>query len=166
MTVPLIVLAVASLFTTSASAFETDRYRELVGMTVVMIDGGTIDLDTLTQYQEELIAIGVRGAREYAAATPDDAALMNFVADSADAMKGMSLDGIEAAWHEGEALNEIGIDFHSLDHFGKAVSHMDTVVHPATAYIALREYRAHPNPDFLDQIRDELSEVLAHVSHL
>ncbi len=144
----------------------TDRYKAIVSQTIAQVDSGNVNVAELVAMQEELIAIGVDGARQYATESTEHATLMNYVADNADAMVAMDLDTIEEQWHDGEALSEIGIDVDSLDHFGAAISHMDAVLHPATAIIALREYEASGDKDYLQQVKDELSEVVEHLSHI
>lgn len=160
------VALVATLTCHGALAMETDRFRSIVADTITQVESGTVDADALIELQEQLVAIGVDGAREYAAASPENAQLMTFVADSATDMVAMDLNSIEAAWHDGEALEEIGVSIDDLDHFGAAISHMDAVVHPATAIIALREYKASGDKGYLLQVKDELSEVVEHLSHL
>ncbi len=147
-------------------ALDVAGYRAIVGETVMAINAGDVDVAHLVGLQEQLIAMGVAGAEEYAADAPDHAELMRFVAKSAPAMTELTLEEIEPAWHEGEAFAEVGIDVHDLDHFGPAVSHMDAIIHPATAVIALRAYAASGDEDHLDQVIDELSEVVEHLSYI
>lgn len=156
----------ATVLCHGAFAMDTVRFRSIVADTIAQIDGGEVDADTLIKMQQELVAIGVEGAREFAAATPEHARLMNYLVEQADEMVQMDLDGIEMAWHDGEALADIGIDIDALDHFGPAIGHMDAVVHPATAIIALREYSASGDGIYLAQVKDELSEVIEHLSHI
>ena len=154
-------------FVSTASAMDKAGFKEMAKDTIRQALSGSIsDIDGLIAQQEKLVAIGVQGCREYAKASPKDAKLMNFVADNAEKMKAMTLDEIEAAWHDGEALKEIGLDFDSIEHFGAALSHMDTVVHPATTYIALKKYKETKDEDLLEQVKDELSEVLEHLTHV
>lgn len=152
--------------TGSCFAMNVDRYTSIVGKTIAQVDSGTVDVDQLIGLQQELIAIGVEGAREFGDAAPEHAAMMNFVAESAPNMVSMNLDEIEEQWHDGLALAEIGVDFDALDHFGPAISHMDAVLHPATAIIALREYRTTGDAAYLEQVKDELSEVVEHLAHI
>ena len=158
--------ALSAAFGHAAFAMQTAEFKAIVTDTIAQIESGDVDVARLIGLQEQLIAIGVAGAREYAATSPGDALVMNFVADSADRMVAMDLDGIEEAWHEGAALNEIGVDIESLDHFGPVISHMDAIVHPATAILALREYGSTGDRAYLLQVRDELSEVVEHLTHI
>lgn len=160
------VVAASVTAATAAPAMDTDRFRAIVAETIGMIGEDPVDLPRAIALQRELIGIGVEGARAFGAESPEDAALMTLVADNAEAMTAMSLDEIEEAWHDGAALSEIGLDFDSLDHFGPAVSHMDAVVHPATAIIALHAFEETGDRSYLLQVRDELSEVVEHIGHL
>lgn len=159
-------LALSVLTASGSHALDADRYKEIVAQTISGLGDETVDVAMLKSFQEELIAIGIGGARDFAVSSPDDAELMTFVADSAPAMTAMSLDDIEMAWHDGEALSEIGVSVDDLDHFGKQISYMDAIIHPATALIALREYEATGDRSYLLQVKDELAEVVEHISHL
>ncbi len=166
---PFARIALAALFTLcagTASPFETARYKSLVGQTISAINSGDFEVGELVSLQRQFIAIGVRGARDFGSANSEYRALMTMVENSANDMTELTLDEIEAAWHEGEAITAIGLDFDAIDHFGPAISHMDAVIHPATAIIALREYEATEDEAYLDQVIDELSEVIEHISHL
>lgn len=156
----------ATLSCHSALAMNVDKFRSIVADTITQIESGTVDADALISMQEQLVSIAVEGAREFAVASPENAQLMTFVADHADDMVAMDLDQIETAWHDGEALTEIGVNIDDLDHFGAGISHMDAIVHPATAIIALREYKATGDKMYLLQVKDELSEVVEHLVHV
>jgi hypothetical protein len=163
MKTPAIVIAL-SLAATHAIAFEADEYRSLVAETVITINQGDVDVSHLISIQETLVQLGVDGVSEFGANNPEYSEIMAFVASRAQSMSQMTLDEVEDAWHEGAAFAEIGVDFHDLDHFGPAVSQMDTVIHPATAIIALREYQATGDDGYLDQVIDELTEVVEHLA--
>ena len=156
----------ATAVCSSAVAMETDRFRSIVADTVSQLESGQVDADALISLQEELVRIGVDGAREHASEVPDDATVLNHVADSAVAMKGMDLDGIEAAWHDGEAFEAIGINIDDYDHFSPVLGHVDAIVHPATAIIALRDYKETGEKMYLLQVKDELAEVIEHLAHI
>ncbi|NDR57813.1 hypothetical protein [Aliiruegeria sabulilitoris] len=150
----------------SAVAMETDRFRTIVADTVSQLEAGDVDADALIALQVELVQIGVAGALEHASEAPEDAKILNYVADNAEKMMAMDLDGIEVAWHDGEAFQEIGTDIEDYDHFSPVVGHVDAVVHPATAVIALRSYKETGDKVFLLQVKDELAEVVEHLAHI
>lgn len=154
------------LFATSANALDVARFKALASQTVQDLNSGNPDIGVLIARQEELIVIGVDGCRDLAAIDPAASPVMRLVVDGAEGMKHMDLDEIEEAWHDGGVLDEHGIDFDDLDHFGPVVSHMDAVVHPATAYLLLKQYQRDGNRAHLRQVKEELSEVIKHIGHL
>lgn len=163
----LMTALVAILVAPAAMAFDKAGYKKLATEVVQGALGtGEVNVDALIAKNEQLMKMGIDGCREYAAKDPANAKLMQIVIDNADAMKAMTLEEIEPAWHEGEFITKNGVDFDAIDHFSPALSHMDTVVHPATAIIALRTYKASKDPALLSQVKDEISEVLEHVEHL
>lgn len=160
-------MVLAILVSIPANAMDVAGYKKIANATIKQaLSGSVTDIDKLIADQEKLVAMGVAGCKEYAKKAPKDAKIMKIVVDNADKMMAMTLDEIEPAWHEGEVLAEHGIDFDAIDHFGAALSHMDTVVHPATSYIALKEYKKTGDEELLEQVKDELSEVLEHIGHV
>jgi hypothetical protein len=91
---------------------------------------------------------------------------MKATVENAQKMKGLSLSEVEAQWHEGSFLKGQGVNMDKYDHFSEVMCHYDTVVHPATAIIALNEYKKTNNEDYLEQVKDELAEVIQHLKHL
>jgi hypothetical protein len=162
----LLLAAGVTLSASQAIAFEEEQYRAVVAETIGMIDSGEIDVSHLVSLQEQLIQFGVEGAAEHAASNPAIAPIMEHVIANAADMPQLSLDQIEVDWHDGGSLAAVGIDIGRLDHFGKAVGLIDSVVHPATAIIALREYEATQDQMFLLQVKDELAEVIEHLAHI
>lgn len=159
-------IAVAATGATPAAAFEGDAYRSLVIETVLAIDSGDFDVAHLISVQDQLIAIAIDGARDFGERNPEHARLMAFLVQEAPGMRSMTLDEIEEAWHEGEALSQIGIDFASLDQVGPAYAHFDTVVDPMSAHIALRLYQETGEEEYLELVVEELTEVLDQVEML
>jgi len=160
-------MALVVLLSLPALAMDVVGYKKIANATIKeALSGSVADIDKLIADQKKLVKIGVQGCRDYAKKDPKHAKLMNLVADNADKMMAMDLDEIEEAWHEGGVPTNSGIDFEAIDHFSPALSHMDTVVHPATSYIALVEYKKTKDGDLLEQVKDELSEVLEHLGHI
>jgi|TARA_B110000091_G_scaffold46064_1_gene50411 hypothetical protein len=124
------------------------------------------DVDGMLANSKVLVAMGVAASRAYATNHTEHAELLTLTADAAGDMVKMDLDEIEEAWHEFGYLNGHGINAEEIEHFGVAISLMDTIVHPATVIIALNEYKQDPDSDYMDQVRDELSEVLEHLKHV
>lgn len=116
--------------------------------------------------QEALLELGRNYAKDFAAKFPDVAPLMTFVVESSYEMPKMTLPEIEAAWHEGGALEAAGFDNTTHEHFGVLNSIGDMMVHPATVIILLHEYEDNGDDELLAQGKFELEEVLEHVKHL
>jgi len=151
---------------TGAQAFDVATYRELVAETVYSIESGDADIAHLIAVQDQLIDIAVLGMREFIMAHPEHAQLMNFVTREIPAMRGMTLDEMETAWHDGEALSAIGMSYDTMDPYGAVFGLIDTVVDPVTAWIALTQYQNTPDDELLDIAADELSEVVEHLDAL
>ncbi len=164
------ILVTSFMLTTSHSVFAIDvgKYTRIVKETVhATMQGGDINVDGLISKQKQLIALGVAGCNERASSNPEDSDVMNAVVANTTAMQSMSLDEIEESWHDFGYLKSKGIDPESrYEHFAAVISLMDSVIHPATAVIALQEYKKDGDSDHLDQVRDELSEVLEHIKHV
>jgi hypothetical protein len=162
-----LALILAAFISTQAFAMDVAGYKLIANATIKeALSGSVKNIDKLIADQKKLVEIGVAGCKEYAQKVPKDAKIMKLVISNANKMMAMTLEEIEPAWHEGGVLGENGIDFDAIDHFSPALSHMDTVVHPATTYIALKEYKKSKDGDLLEQVKDELSEVLEHLDHV
>lgn len=163
----LVVIAVSLGMVSTVSAMDVNAFKKIARNTIkVAMSGSVSDVNKMIADQARLVEMGVQGCKEYAEKDAKYAKLMNLVVQNAEKMKTMSLDEIEAAWHEGAILKTIGLDFDSIDHMSPALSHMDTVVHPATTYILFNLYKKSKDADHLEQVKDELSEVLEHIDHL
>ncbi len=163
------LLVVSALFSSAAFAevMDTAKFKGIATDIIKeSMKGESANIDAMIQKNETLIQMGIKGSRAYAASNPEFAKLLTLTADNADAMKAMSLDQIEEEWHEFGFLSSHGIDAEAIEHFGAAISLMDSIVHPATAIIALRTYKQEPDEELLEQVKAELSEVLEHLKHI
>jgi len=124
------------------------------------------NIDAAIQEQTRLLALGRANAEAFGRDFPEYAEMMAFVSESGPKMTTMTLEAIEAAWHEGSALEDAGFLNTTIDHFGVLNSIVDMVVHPATAIIALRQYKASGDQAFLEQVKDEMAEVVEHIHQL
>lgn len=150
-----------------AYSMDVDRYREIANTTIRQMNMGVVgDIDAAITSQEQLMIVGINGGIEYIKQNPRGSTPLQEVLLNAEKMKTMSLDEIEAQWHSGEFLKKKGIDPETIDHFGPMMSLMDSIIHPATSYLLLKEYKRTGDPDLLSRIRAELLEVLEHVSQL
>lgn len=150
-----------------AHAMDVDTYIEVANETIKKVKKGKVkDVDKLIAQQEELIRLAIEGALKYAEENPQNRKMMHLVVLNSERMKRMSLDDIEKAWHGGEYMKSHGIDINEIAHNDASMNFYDAVVHPATAYIALNEYKDSKDPELLSQIENELTEVIMHVEHL
>lgn len=150
-----------------ASAADLDSYTKIAKTTMNQVTNGSVgDIDKLIAMQEQLISIGQSAIKEYAAKNPSAAKMLNLVNENANKMKTMSMAEIEEQWHEKGYLKSKGISGPLLEEKSVTGSLMDTVVHPATAIIALNEYKKTKDKKLLQQVHDELEEVVHHVERI
>ena len=151
-----------------AMAMDLAGFKKLANDTIKQMDMGVVgDIDALIAAQEQMIVIGMEGGVEYLRNNPKiNGKPLQVTILSAEKMKNMTLAEIETKWHEGEYLAARGIDKDKIDHFGPLMSLMDTVIHPATSYIALKEYKKTGNAELLQRVKAELVEVVVHVEQI
>lgn len=153
-------------FTGFAQAADLEKFKEIAHKTMQTVSTESVsdgEIDNLIQMQEELISIGKQAIKEYSSKHPKTARMLDLVYDKADGMSKLSLAEIEAQWHEKGYLKSQGVRTEAMEEKSVTGSLMDTVVHPATAIIALRDYRKSKDKKLLKQVNDELEEVVHHV---
>ena len=155
----------------TAHEFDAAAYTKIAKQCIVKSIKG--DTSGMQENLQELVEMGVAGCLEHQgeAETPaKEVELMQLTIDNAGGMSQLTLDDVEAQWHEGGTPKAKGIDIDAFDHFDEVMCHLDAVVHPATCIICLREYNATDDADRKDelmaQIKDELKEVVEHLKHL
>lgn len=157
------------LFATSSigNAMDTSTYTRLANETIRITGSGVVpNISSLIAAQKQLVALGVEGSLLYIKQHPEHAAILQAVVDNAETMMKMSLDEIEDQWHQGKFMRSKGFDLDKLDHFGELFSLMDAIIHPATSYIALQQYRSTGDSSLLARASAELIEVVEHVAHI
>ena len=153
----------------TAHEFDVKTYIKISKKTIGKIITGNVDADKMQAEMEELVTMGVEGAKEHMGEPETPAAekkLMQLTIDNADKMMNMSLADIESKFHEGGEAKAAGIPFDQFGHFDEVLCHYDAIIHPATAVICLKEYKKSQNEELLDQIKAELEEVIQHLTHL
>jgi hypothetical protein len=152
----------------SALAMDFAAYEKATKETLQVLASAKVDdVAKLIALQDQAIAIGVEGCKEYAIAHPEHAALMNLVIKSSAGMIGMKADELEAQWgDEGTAGNAIGIDFKKIGQFDPVRNQLDVVVHPARARAYFADYATSKKPQDLEEAKGELVEVLEHLQKL
>ena len=147
-------------------AADLSEYKRLAQKTIEQAQNGkVVDVDTLIETQAKLVQLGVDACNDYARKHPKAKRVLELVTSNAHMMKQLSLSEIEEKWHHGGELKKNGYEVKE-DHFGAVGNLIDAVIHPATTYIALTNYRSDRNPAHLDQVVAELSEVLVHLQYL
>jgi len=147
-----------------AQSAELEKFTKIAKETMSTVSSGKVsNVDKLIKMQRELISIGQGAIKEYIASHPKSKKMLSLVSDNADKMTKMTLSEIEAAWHEKGFLKSQGIRTAQLAEKSTTGSLMDTIVHPATAIIALRKYKTTKDKALLQQVHDELEEVVHHV---
>ena len=151
-----------------ANAMNISAYNGLVKESIQEIITGNIkDLNASLDRLQKEMQIGIEGCREFAAADAKFAPLMKLVVESAEKMKTMKPDEIEAAWgDEGTAADQIGMPLKSLDQFAIARNYLDSIVHPARAFAFFKAYGVSKDKQTLEEAKGELVEVLQHVAKI
>lgn len=151
----------------TANAMDTEGYIKIANHTINEANGGFIsNINKLIAMQEKLIEMGVQGSKDYIKKHPEHADVLGEVIANAENMKRMTLEEIEDQWHMGKHMASKGYDLEKFDHFGPLFSLMDSIIHPATSFISLNEYKRTRNTEFLSRASGELIEVVEHVKHI
>jgi len=163
----LVSLLLGCLYAGGATAIDSERYTKIANATIQEANGGFVtNINMLIDMQKTLIEIGVAGSKQYIQKHPEHANILNEVVTNAEKMMAMSLDEIENEWHQGKHMRAQGYDLDKLDHFGSLFSLMDSIIHPATSYISLKEYKRTRDTKYLARASAELIEVVEHVAHI
>ncbi len=148
-------------------ATEFSEYKQIANETLKQVKSGSInDIDQLIAMQNRLISIGKSATRHYGAMNPKAAKMMRYIVAEAEKMKTMSLSQIQTQWHQKAFLRGKGIPDALLAEQSKTGNYMDTVVHPATTYILLSDFKTTKNTKLLKQVVGELEEVLHHIDSI
>jgi len=148
-------------------AIDAISFNKIANDTIKQMNSGVVgDIDALIAMQEQLMILGVEGGVEHLQESPKDARALMLVIDNAEAMKSLSLDEIEDLWHGGNYLKGKGVDLDGIDHFGPTNSLMDAVIHPATSYLLLKQYKETGDSTLLARVTGELLEVIEHIKHV
>jgi hypothetical protein len=165
----LVAFIVTNAFAQTAHQFDKKTYVKIAKKNIGRILTGKVNTDVMLSDMEKLVDLGIEGCKEHMSEpeTPkSEVKMLTTLIDNSRRLTSLSLDQIEEQWHEGGALKAKGIDIGSLDHFDEAMCHYDSVIHPATAIICLKQYKKTNNEELLDQMKAELAEVAEHMEHL
>ena len=151
----------------NVAALDVVAFNKIANDTIKQMNSGVVgDIDSLIAMQEQLMVLGMEGGIDYLQENPKDAQALIYVIENAEKMKALSLEEIEDLWHGGNYLRGKGINPEDIDHFGPTMSLMDSVIHPATSYLLIQEYKRTGNTDLLARVKGELFEVLEHIKHV
>jgi hypothetical protein len=116
---------------------------------------------------DDMIKIGMTGAKEFGDRQPKYAKLMAAVIADAETMKSLTDAEIEAKWGEqGTGGDVAGIPLKSLGQFDDTRAAMELIVGPAHASILVKKWETAQKARWLDQARDELTELGEHLKHV
>lgn len=161
------LIASFAISTSGVQAMDTVLFTKLANDTIQEANGGFVsNINGLIDMQKQMLELGKKGSKQYMQRHPEHKEILSLVVDNADAMMKMTLDEIEEQWHQGKFMRDKGYDLEKLDHFGELFSLMDSMIHPATSYIALNEYKRTRKQEFLARAAAELIEVVEHVAHI
>lgn len=161
------ILFSLGLSTSHAETEDWHHFEKMANQTIKAVKRGhPKDVEQLIRLQEHLMEIGISACKNYARANPQDAQMFHLVVNNAENMKALSLNEMKQQWHAKRFLLSHGIAVDKLHQNSTTGSLVDSVVHPATAYIALREYRRTGDKALLQQVRLELSEAVIQLTYL
>lgn len=116
---------------------------------------------------DDMVRIGIVGAKEYGDRQPKFAKLIAAVVADADAMKGFTDAELEAKWGEqGTGGDALGIPLKSLGQFDDTRAAMELIISPSHAYIFVKKWETAQKARWLDQARDELNELSEHLKQV
>jgi hypothetical protein len=150
---------------TGAWAFDKVGFKSRLETTTTELATKTlVDSKATLARLDEMIKIGEAGAKEYGDRQPKFAKLMAAVTADADAMNGFTDAEIEGKWGEqGSGGDAVGIPLKSLGQFDETRAEIELIVSPAHAYIFIKKWETAQKSRWLDQAKDELTELSEHV---
>jgi hypothetical protein len=166
---PLRVLALALVLLAGAAvpamAFDAAGYRARLEATQAEVASKTLaNPDATLARLDEMVAIGIAAAKEYAAKEPKYAKLMDAVIANASDMKTYSDSQLEDMWGEkGTAGDAVGVPLSSLGDDAPPRNVMELIIGPSTVAIFVQKWQAGQRAKWLNQAADELKELSEHL---
>jgi len=151
--------------TSDAWAFDVAGFKSRAEATLAELNTKRLaDSKATLARLDEMIAIGVVGMKEYGAKQPKYAKLMEAAIADAQAMKAMTDVEIEDKWGEkGNGGDAAGVPLKSLEQFGEERAYLELAVGPAHQYIFIKKWESAQKARWLDQAKDEVTELLKHL---
>ena len=158
-------LVIALAFAAPAHAFDTPGYTARVNGMIGELEKQTLpDAKATLARLDEMIALGVGAAREYAVRAPKFAALMQGAIADTGTMKASSDAELEDKWGEsGSGGDAAGVALKSLGQFDETRAYLELMIAPATTYIMVNKWQSAKRARWLDQGKDEMTELLEHL---
>jgi hypothetical protein len=162
-----LVLALAS-GSPAAWAFDMNGYKTRLDAAITEVGAKSLSDSKATLSQlDEMVTLGVVGAKEYGAKQPRFAKLMDAVVADAPAMKNYTDAQIEDKWGEnGSGGDALGVPLKSLGQFDATRAAMELIIGPSHAYIFVKKWESAQRARWLEQARDELSELREHLKEV
>jgi hypothetical protein len=151
------------------SAFDRHQFEVLTLKNINVVTQDDVNPSAVTTDMLKLIEMGKQGCRAHMenAATPQaEKEMMRLILAQADQLPTLTIDEIEEQYHDGEFMKKQGIDLEQFDHFSTVMGLYDTVIHPATVIILMREYEKNGDKGVLVQASDELKEIFEHLKYI
>ena len=161
----LVALAVTS---SDAWAFDRAGFKSRAEATLAEFNSKKLaDSKATLARLDEMIALGIVGAKEYGSKQPKYAKLMDAVIADSQAMKGMTDVALEEKWGEkGTAGDALGIPLKSLGDSSEQRAYLELVVGPAHQYIFVKQWESTKKSKLLEEARDEAVELLKHLEDI
>jgi hypothetical protein len=152
----------------AAWAFDVDGFKSRLDATLAEVNTKSLTNSKATLARlDEMVAIGTVGAKEYAAKEPRFAKLMDAVVADAPAMKNYTDAEIEDKWGEkGTGGDAAGVPLKSLGQFDATRAAIELIVGPSHAYIFIKKWESAQRARWLEQARDELTELKEHLKEV
>jgi hypothetical protein len=148
-----------------ALAFDAAGYQSRLDATRAEVASKTLaNPDATLARLDEMVAIGIVAAREYAAKEPKYAKLMDAVIANASDMKTYSETQLEDLWgEEGSGGDAVGIKLSSIGAEDPPRNVMELIIAPSMAAILVKKWETTQRAKWLTQAGDELKEVSEHL---
>ena len=151
-----------------AWAFDVAGFKSRLDATLAEVSAKSLSNSKATLARlDEMVALGIAGAREYAAKQPRFAKLMDALVADAATMKSYTDAEIEDKWGEkGTAGDAVGVPLKSLGQFDATRAAMELIIGPSHAYIFIKKWESAQRARWLEQARDELTELQEHLKEV
>jgi hypothetical protein len=159
------VFLVVAAGSSDAKDFDRDGFKARAEATLAELNTKQlVDSKATLARLDEMIAIGIVGAKEYGAQHPKYTKLMDTAVADSQAMKRMTDVQLEDKWGEqGTGGDAVGVPLKSLADFGQQRAYLELVVGPAHQYIFVQKWETAKKPRWLEQARNEAVELLKHL---